>query len=201
MEDAHTALAESLPAGWDEGLDVAAILAGQGIDAASGGARMPAIRGAASHALCEGRALLAPAIATRLVAVERCGLDEIVLANGSSIAGLAPARRLSGSLQLLLAVCTTGEACDRRAAALMRDDPAAGLAFDGLATAAVNALAGAVCESVRADAARSGQRVSSPVSPGQGEWDLLEGQRLIFALVNPARIGVTMSERGQMRPI
>jgi hypothetical protein len=83
----------------------------------------------------------------------------------------------------------------------MREDPAAALAFDGLATAAVNALAGAICESVRADAARAGLRTSAPVSPGQGEWDLLDGQQLIFAHVDPGRIGVTMSDRGQMRPI
>jgi hypothetical protein len=199
--DVHSALAEPLPARWDEGLDLGAVFAGQGIDAASGGARMPALRAAAARALQAGRPLLAPAIATRLVAVEQSALDEIVLAGGRSIAGFAPARRLSGALHVLLAVCTVGQACDQRAAALMREDPATALAFDGLATAAVNALAGAVCESVRADAARSGQRVSVPLSPGQGEWDLLEGQRAIFALVTPARIGVTMSERGQMRPI
>jgi hypothetical protein len=199
--DAHAAFAEPLPSRWSDGLDIAAVLAGQGIDAASRGARMPAILAAAAQALAEGRGLLAPAIATRLATVERSTLDEVMLSGGHSIAGRVAARRLSGSLQVLLAVCTIGAACDRRAAALMQDDPAAALAFDGLATAAVNALAGAVCESVRADAARTGQRTSPPVSPGQGEWDLIDGQRVIFALVDPGRIGVTMSERGQMQPI
>jgi hypothetical protein len=199
--DAQPGFAEPLPSRWSEGLDVAAVLAGQGIDAASGGARMPAIRAAAAQALAEGRSLLAPAIATRLVGVERATLDEVLVSGGHSIAGHIAARRLSGSLHVLLAVCTVGEACDRRASVLMRDDPAAALALDGLATAAVNALAGAVCESVRADAARSSQRTSPPVSPGQGEWDLVEGQRLIFALVKPERIRVTVSDRGQMQPI
>jgi hypothetical protein len=199
--DANVAFAEPLPARWSDGLDLAAVLAGQGIDAAGRGARMPAIRAAASRALAEGRTLLEPSVATRLVRVERATLDEIELSGGHSIADHVAARRLSGSLHVLLAVCTVGEACDRRAAGLMREDPAAALAFDGLATAAVNALAGAVCESVRQDAARSGQRTSPPVSPGQGEWDLLEGQRVIFTLVSPGRIGVTLSERGQMQPI
>jgi hypothetical protein len=195
------ALAEPLPESWAAGLDLAAVLAGQGIDATGRGARMPAIRAAAARALQDGRALLAPAVATRLVRVERATLDVLVLAGGGEIAGAAPLRRLSGSLQVLLAVCTIGGACDRRAADLMADDPAAALAFDGLATAGVNALAGAVCESVRADAARSGQRTSVPVSPGQSEWDLAEGQRLIFSLVRPERIGVTVTDRGQMQPI
>ena len=154
--DTNAAYAEPIPAGWSECLDIAAVLAGQGIDASSRGARMPAIRAAASRALDEGRSLLAPAVASRLVQVERATLSNVVLAGGLSIRGLAPARRLSGSLHVLLAVCTVGDACDRRAAELMRDDPAAALAFDGLATAAVNAVAGALCESVRADAARAG---------------------------------------------
>lgn len=199
--DAQTAFAEPLPCGWSDGLDVAAVLAGQGIDAASRGARMPAIQAAAAHALEEGRALLAPAVATRLVRVEHATLTEVRLSGGHAIAGPIAARRLSGSLHLLLAVCTVGQACDGRASVLMQDDPAAGLAFDGLATAAVNALAAAVCESLRVDAARTGQRISPPVSPGQGEWDLVEGQRVIFALVKPDRIGVRVSERGQMHPI
>jgi len=197
----HAVFAEPIPARWADGLDLAAVLAGQGIDAATRGARMPAIRAAAAQALDEGLRLLEPAIATRLVPVERAAIDLVVLEGGMSIAGRAAARRLSGSLQGLLAVCTVGDACDSRAAALMRDDPAAALAFDGLATAAVNALAGAVCESIREDAARSGQRTSPPVSPGQGEWDLLDGQRLILTLVEPGRIGVSVSDRGQMQPI
>lgn len=199
--DSNAAYAEPIPAGWSECLDIAAVLAGQGIDASSRGARMPAIRAAASRALDEGRSLLAPAVASRLVQVERATLSQVVLAGGLCIRGLAPARRLSGSLHVLLAVCTVGDACDRRAAELMQDDPAAALAFDGLATAAVNAVAGALCESVRVDAARAGQRTAPPVSPGQGEWDLVEGQGVIFSLVKPARIGITVSERGQMRPI
>jgi hypothetical protein len=196
-----TLLAEPLPERWSEGLDLAAVLAGQGIDAGGRGARMPAIRAAAARALREGRELLEPAMATRLVAVERATLDAVHLSGGGEITGSVPARRLSGSLQVLFAVCTVGNACDRRASALMRDDPAAALAFDGLATAGVNALAGAVCEAVRADAARAGHRTSSPVSPGQGEWDLAAGQRLVFQLVRPGRIGVTVTERGQMQPI
>jgi hypothetical protein len=197
---AATAYCEPIPAGWSEGLDPAAVLAGQGIDASGRAARLPALQAAAARALAEGMPLLAPAVATRVVLVERASLVEVVLAGGETFRGEAVARRLSGSLQVLLAVCTVGDACDRRARVLMREDPAAALAFDGLATAAVNALAAALCRDVRKDAGHSGQRTTPPLGPGEGEWELADGQHLIFALVKPARIAVKLSEGGQMQP-
>jgi hypothetical protein len=191
---------EPVPEHWAEELDVPAVLAGQGIDSSGRGGRLAALRTAAARALREGRPLLVPAVASRLVAVERSSLTEVALVGGGLILGEASARRLSGSLQLMLAVCTVGDGADRRAASLMGDDPAVALAFDGLATAAVNGLASAFCRDLRALAARAGHRTSPPVSPGQGEWDLAEGQRLLFALCSPERIGVHLSESGQMRP-
>jgi hypothetical protein len=191
---------EAIPAGWLDELDAAAVLAGQGIDASSRAARLPALHAAAGRALAEGRGLLAPALASRLLQVERSTLDEVLLAGGSTIASASVAKRLSGSLQVVLVACTIGRATDRRAADLMRDDPAAALAFDGLGTAAVNALASGICRDLRFDASRSGQRTTAPLSPGQGEWDLATGQRMLFALVRPERIGLALSDGGQMQP-
>jgi hypothetical protein len=191
---------EALPEGWSDELDVSTVLAGQGIDPSSRGARLPALHDAATHALREGLDLLSPAVASKLVAVERSSLGEVVLVGGHVISGHAAGRRLSGALHVMLVVCTVGDGADRRAAALMSEDPAVALAFDGLATAAVNALASAVCRDLRALAARAGQRTSSPLSPGQGEWDLAEGQHAVFAHVRPERIGVRLSESGQMQP-
>jgi hypothetical protein len=135
-----------------------------------------------------------------MLRVERANLVEVVLAGGTVISSAFAARALSGSLQVLAGVCTVGDATDRAAAALMREDPVVAMAFDGLGTAAVNLLASVVCRELRADAARSGQRTTAPLSPGQGEWAIEEGQRLLFDLVNPDRIGVTLSESVQMRP-
>jgi hypothetical protein len=194
------AFAASVPIGWSDGLDLPAILAGQGIDAA-GCARLPAIRSAARRALEEGLALLAPAVANRLVEVERADPGAIVLAGGLSISGEGPSHALVRSRQVLLAVCTVGERCHRRSAELLALDPARALAFDGLATAAVHALVAAVCARSRAAAAERGDRTAAPVSPGQGGWDLADGQRLIFGLVDPSRIGVRLSDTGQMQPV
>lgn len=200
LSSAKTTYREPVPLAWSDGLDIAAVLAGQGIDPSSRGARLAAVQAAACRALSEGRPLLEPALASRIVPVADADLLHVALQGGCTIHSAACARALSGSLQVLAVACTIGEAIDRRAGELMREDPTAAMALDGLGTAAVNALAGAICANLGADAARAGQRTTRALSPGQGEWDLEEGQRLIFALVEPARIGVTLSESAQMRP-
>jgi hypothetical protein len=134
------------------------------------------------------------------VTVEHAGLSEVALAGGGVIRDESPVRALSGSLQVLVGACTIGEEIDRRAAEAMSDDPTLAMAYDGLGTAALNLLSSAICRNLRSDAALSRQRTTSPLSPGEGDWDLAEGQRLVFALSDPGRIGIALTGHAQMRP-
>jgi hypothetical protein len=81
----------------------------------------------------------------------------------------------------------------------MRTEPALGLALDGLANAAVVALATARVDRIRAEAHARGWGTGIQLSPGMAGWPLERGQRTLFALL-PADGPVRLSESGTMFP-
>jgi hypothetical protein len=178
----------SLICDWTVEIGVDQVLLGQGIDPGSASLRMPGLRAAAGRAIDAGLPILEPRVASRRLPVDQIEPGEAV------------ARRARGAAELVVAVCTVGEAISRQAGALMEEDPAAALAMEGLACAAVDALAAAFCRNERHRAARLGWRATAPISPGMDEWPLPAGQQLIFGLVDAAAIGVRLSESGQMQP-
>jgi len=189
-----------VPTGWDAGLDAAAVLGGEGVDASSGSGRIPLLLEAATEVLGEGVPLLAPAAMVRAVDVVRHEGSDVLLAEGRRIQSPFVSVRMAGARQVVLAVCTIGRAIESRASELVRVDPVIGLAWDGLGTAAVDLLARAVCREVTDDAHRRGERATCAVHPGMVDWALDEAQRLIFDLVEPAPGIVRLSESGQMCP-
>jgi hypothetical protein len=74
------------------------------------------------------------------------------------------------------------------------------LAFDGLGSAACERLAAAVCAEIEEEAAARGLKATGPLSPGMIGWPLLDAQRQVFRLVDPASIGVVLTPAGQMIP-
>jgi hypothetical protein len=185
---------------WTVEIGVDQVLAGQGIDPRSPSPRLPALRQAAARAIEAGLSLLDPRVASRRLPVERVDAAPIRLADGSVINGGPVAERLRGATELVLVVCTVGEAISRYAGGLMESNPVAALAVEGLACAGVEALATAVCRDERALAARAGHRVTAPIGPGMDGWPLEAGQRVVFGLVDAGSIGVRLSESSQMRP-
>jgi hypothetical protein len=185
---------------WRIVVDADDVLAGQGIDPAGGSTRLPALRAVAALAVEHGVPLLTPRVALERVAVTSSDASAVQLEGGVGLEGAAVARRLAGATEALVAVCTVGEAIGREASALMARDPVLALALEGLGCAAVDRLASDVCQRVRDDAAREGLRATAPLSPGMEAWPLLEGQRAVFRVVDADRIGVRLSESGQMQP-
>jgi hypothetical protein len=182
-------------------LGVDRVLAGQGIDPLSASARLAPLRAAAADALAAAPTLLAPAVAIRRVEVSAAAETSLTLSEGGTrLEGRALVELLKGASELVFAVCTVGDAVSRRASAAMADDPVAGLALEGLACAAVDALCAEVCAGERLHAADRGLRVTAPVSPGLEGWPLDAGQQAIFALVDAAAIGVRLSRSFQMQP-
>jgi hypothetical protein len=185
---------------WELEISLDDVLRGQGADPAQLRRRSPVLVEAAERALAEGRSLIQPAAVHREVAILRARHERLELEDGGFLAGALPFQHLAGAERVIVAVCTIGEALETRVASLMASDPIYALALDGFGSAAVEALANALCRCFSTEAETAGERTSLPLSPGQPGWPLAEGQAQIFALVDASTIGVQLTDHAMMVP-
>jgi len=184
---------------WALELDVDQILRAQGADPGTIRARRPALVGLAERALEAGQPMLQPKVAhARFTATglrhERLTLD------GGALEGPLIRQHLGAAEQVIIMVCTIGEAVDAEISRQMEDDPAFALALDGVGSAAAEALAGQACHRFEQEAIDRNWRASLPLSPGMVGWPVEEGQAQIFALVDAGEAGVRLTEGGMMVP-
>jgi hypothetical protein len=186
---------------WDLALDADKVLWGQGADPAVIRARRPLLARVADEVIAEGRPLLDPAVLYRRVPVEGVRHERLLLAGGGSLSGPAVGAYLGRANEVVLAVCTVGDALSTRAAQVFDADPVRGLALDGLASAAAEALAEAACCRFEEMAASEGLAAGIPLNPGMDGWPLLEAQQQLFARLPADEIGVRLSPSGVMEPL
>jgi hypothetical protein len=186
---------------WDLALDADKVLWGQGANPSVLRARRPKLAAIAGEVIDEGRPLLDPAVLYRRVSVEQIRHERMVLASGGTLSGPAVANYLASAREVIVAVCTVGDALSIRAAEVFEVDPVRGLALDGLASAAAEALAEAACRRFDEMAAAEGLAASIPLNPGMDGWPLLEAQQQIFSLLPADEVGVRLSPAGLMEPL
>ncbi len=198
---------ESIPAGavqllqdWRLQIDVDMVLRGQGADAGKMRARSARAVAVAEKALREGMVFLAPCVAYRRLALRAVRHERVLLEGGGALSGPLVTQHLAGAQEVLVAVATIGERLEARISEAMRDDPPLGLALDGLGTAAVEALAAAVCGHFDEVALREELRSTTPLSPGMSGWKIEVGQKEIFGLLGAGAAGVRLSAYCLMTP-
>jgi hypothetical protein len=186
---------------WELTVDADKVLWGQGADPALVRARRPKLLAIAEAAIEEGRPLLAPAVLYRRFSV--VGLrHERLLLDGGSLVGPLIADHLAAANEVIVAVCTVGDGVASAVSEMFQTDPVRALALEGLAGAAAEALAEAVCRRFDALALADGLKTSIPLNPGMIGWPLDEGQPQIFSLVDASEIGVSLDAGTYiMRPL
>jgi hypothetical protein len=153
------------------------------------------------EALTEARDLVRPAAVWELIPVEAIRHGSVFLAGGSRLSGGPVATVIAGASDLILAVCTVGEAISRRikehqqTRRLLR-----GVLLDELGTWAVDMLRQQLCRRLQDDAAACGLHASTSLSPGESEWPLKD-QAVIFSALDTAQIGVSLSPTLVMSPL
>jgi len=173
-------------------VDLDQVLVGQGVDPRAAQGRHPAVLAAAQRALDVAADLIRPILLYASVSGPDVPRDARLSA--------ALRRRLRGAREVVAVTCTIGPGAESRASSVLADDPVAALALDGLGTAAVGQVAAHACSEFAARAAREGMSATAPISPGMPGWPLDAGQRFIFSVLDPSRIGVTLTESWQMVP-
>lgn len=186
---------------FDLRLGVDDVLRGQGGDAAKIRARSPALVELAQRALDEGEDLIDPVVQYRRIEVESFSHERLILTGGGVLSGPLIAEHLPSASQVIVAICTIGPKLEQHATSVMSSDLQLGLALDGLGSAAADTLATAACHHFEAWAQQEDFGTTIPLNPGMRGWPVNQGQREIFALLNPEEIGVKLLSAGMMMPL
>lgn len=177
-------------------IDPAEVLRFQGYKA---GRDVPSadVRALFEEALAQGRRLMAPRAVARWMRAtgDADGLD----VEGERLAIPGIGARWGAVEHVAAAVCTVGEALERRVAALWeaRELPLASM-LDSVGSGAVESLAEYVND-LLCQQGLPALRVTNRISPGYGEWDVVE-QRCLFRLCPGNAIGVVLNETCVMTP-
>jgi hypothetical protein len=158
----------------------------------------PEVRALFDEALAEGRRLMAPRVVARWAPVTQGAADGLEV-EGESLAIPSIGPRWGAVAHVAAAVCTIGEALERRVSALWeaRELPLASM-LDSVGSGAVESLAEYVNDLLCQQGLPS-LRVTNRISPGYGAWDVVE-QRRLFRLCPGDLIGVTLNEACVMTP-
>jgi hypothetical protein len=188
---------------WTIGVEVDAVLRGQGMDPAAVRARAPRVVAAAEAAIVQGRGLLRPRVVSREYIVVRHERDGLVLEGGELRCGEGLAARLGGARRLVVVGVTVSDDLLDHAAELIRADPMVALGMQGTGAAAVEDLAVQACRAVSLAASQAGES-GVLCWPGSAEWPNAEAQRQIFALLgedDPDGGALRVDEYGILRPV
>ena len=185
---------------WDLRLDVDVVLRSQGADPAAIRKRSPSLVESAERALEEGNLLLQPRVTARRLLIEDLHHERLKLEGDGRLSGGLLAEHMGGAQEAIIVLCTVGEALERRAAEVSKEDAVYGLALDGVGSAGVEGLANAACALFEEEATDKDCQVTIPLSPGMVGWPVEQGQPQIFDLLDADEIGVRLTESMMMVP-
>jgi hypothetical protein len=156
------------------------------------------VRALFDEALAEGRRLMAPRAVARWASVTRQGEDGLEV-DGEPLTIPGIGARWGTVEHVAAAVCTIGDALERRVSALWqaRELPLASM-LDSVGSGAVESLAEYVND-LLCQQGLPALRVTNRISPGYGEWDVVE-QRRLFRLCPGDPIGVALTPACVMTP-
>jgi hypothetical protein len=161
----------------------------------------PALRRRAEAAVAELDHIAGPAACYDVYPIEAVLHERLQLAGGTRIGSGPLASVVAGADELYVAVCTLGSALDER----IREHRAEGryfemLVLDELGSWAVDQVRTQLYECIAAELGERGRHASSPLAPGESEWPIRE-QRIVFRLLDAARIDVALGAGNLMRPL
>ena len=185
---------------WDLNLNIDDILRGQGADPQVVHSAKPRLLSMAESVFSNDLGLLHPiAIFTEFRVLEHRH-EQIHLEKAKKLTGPLVTRHLAGAQSVVAVVCSIGSDLEDEAAGLFPENPLYAMALDGLGNAGVESLAQQVCGQIAEKVLAEGKQASTPLSPGNPDWPVEIGQPQVFALLQQADIGISLTSGGMMIP-
>jgi hypothetical protein len=181
-------------------INVDDVLRAQGADPHIIRGRKPYLVEVTEATLKEGFPLLRPMVMYERFGAESFKHETLKLANGGSLKGRLVAQHLAPAEEVIVILSTVGFPLEKRSIELVKIDPVAGLALEGVGSAGVEALANAACNYFEKESLERGKNTTIPLSPGMAGWPVDQGQDEIFSLIDSKAIGVTLTPSYLMLP-
>ncbi|MFZ2058158.1 MAG: hypothetical protein WAV54_12195 [Acidimicrobiales bacterium] len=142
---------------------------------------------------------LQPVVVSGSLPVREFRHERVRLEHGH-LSGPLVAEHLHAAQLVMVAVCSIGPGVEETASECLAEDRAIAVALDAFGSAAIDLLSQEMCQRVDEGAKAEGLRTTVPLSPGLVGWPVASGQHQIFALVDAASAGVSLSEWYMMVP-
>lgn len=161
----------------------------------------PASRLLVKEILLEGRQLARAEAVCKIVPMVKATGRRVILEGGRVLTSSLLARLAGPARTMLLAVCTLGNVIDRRVEEYNRQGLAAHAYFLDIAgTCIIEAAGRQLVGLIKNHLQTHGLKTTIPLGPGHSYWKNLLDQHVIYNLVNPAEIGVSILKSGMMLP-
>lgn len=185
---------------WIIDLSIEQVIRAQGGDPEIIRERNPQLLQTAEKAIQLAKSSLDPRCVFEKYLVTGVSHERIMLNGRSDLVGKGVADFLAQAQEVIAVVATIGSQLEVLTTQLMEDDPSLALAVDAFGSAAVEELVVCVCRKIEDKYLVEGKYTSIPFSPGLDGWDLANGQRQVFSLVDTGKIDVTLTGQSMMIP-
>ncbi len=180
---------------FDFKLSVNDVLKGQGIDPERASERL---HETAESVIEEAHSLIKPAAIYAVAEVLDFEHRTIRFEGGHFEGGLV-AKALVGAEHLYIALCTIGDALEKRVEEMMSENPVKAIALDGAGISALRHVSNTVEDVISADACNLKMDLGMRAQPGQEGWPI-EQQRQVFSVLPAEKIGLRLTESCLMLP-
>lgn len=151
-------------------------------------------------AMAQNNHLIKPAIVYNTYQITGIGNNKLAIIGDVILRGKLLASNLTGSQELVVAICTIGPKLEKAATEYYKKvETLRSLITDGIGSAAVDSLVWEACRLMKNEALTRGYQASGPLSPGMSGFPLSQ-QQTVFSLVPAYKIGVRLTKSGVMVP-
>lgn len=151
--------------------------------------------------LHEAQRLAKPEAVCMAVPVERATRSQVFMEGGHALTSDLLARLACSAQSMLLAICTLGDKIDGRVEEYNRKGlPAHAYFLDVAGTCIIEAAGRQLVEKVKGHLERRGLKLTIPLGPGHSYWENLLDQKVIYSLLEPSGIGVSLLKSGMLLP-
>lgn len=151
--------------------------------------------------LAETAALLEPKAIWTEIEVEGAAEDALLLRGGFRLGSRLLVKCAGAAEKLLIFVMTVGPKIDEKIAMYQEnDDLTRAYVLDSVGSAAIALASSEALGRLEKDYAERGLRTSIPLGPGHSYWKRLEDQKVLFQILQPERIGITLNGSDLMLP-
>lgn len=161
----------------------------------------PGVRELYEHVLREVAALAVPKAIWTEVGIEGVEQDRVFLEGGYCLNSRLLSQLAGPAEKLVLHVMTLGGELDAKIARYQQEGKMTrALAMDSAGSAAIGLGGLKAVGDVERKYQALGLETSIPLGPGHSYWPKLDDQRTIFEILQPERIGITLSDSNLMLP-